>query len=291
MNTPQIAAFARLAKENTPPISALEGQKTLISRTMHALEYDPVHDELVVNSPLNNAILTFRGGASGEEAPVRVILGPKTQIQSTGYDGNDKMAMDPVNGEIYIPVASGNGPGKGAILVFDRLADGDVPPKRVLAGPDTGFTFPSARGTGFPYIAIDAKRNLLIVANGGALLFFDRTASGNAKPKFEIRGPSTLQGGGGYSPIRVTDAGWIVGGCDRGSVCAWNMNEHGDVAPRWRIPVQKLGGVPLAGQLTLDSVNKELIVPNGGRNVVMTFAWPEVFDEVAPPEAAVSARN
>ena len=95
MNTPQIAAFARLAGENTPPVSALEGQKTLISRTMHALEYDPVHDELCVNSPLNNAILTFRGGAKGEEPPVRVIQGPRTQIQSTGYDGNDKMAMDP----------------------------------------------------------------------------------------------------------------------------------------------------------------------------------------------------
>jgi len=84
VNTPQIAAFARLAKENTPPVSALEGQKTLISRTMHALEYDPIHDELCVNSPLNNAILTFRGGAKGEEAPVRVIQGPHTQIQSTG---------------------------------------------------------------------------------------------------------------------------------------------------------------------------------------------------------------
>ena len=58
---------------------------------MHALEYDPIHDELCVNSPLNNAILTFRGGAKGEDAPIRVIQGPHTLIQSTGYDGNDKM--------------------------------------------------------------------------------------------------------------------------------------------------------------------------------------------------------
>ena len=136
MNTPQIAAFARLAKENTPPVSALEGQKTLISRTMHALEYDPVHDELVVNSPLNNAILTFRGGAKGEEAPVRVILGPQTQIQSTGYDGNDKMAMDPVNGEIYIPVATSVVVAPERSTRRTRVTDGDtepassIPPKR-----------------------------------------------------------------------------------------------------------------------------------------------------------------
>ncbi|HEY6330398.1 MAG TPA: hypothetical protein VI756_13765, partial [Blastocatellia bacterium] len=67
-----------MAKDNTAPVSALGGQKTLISRTMHALEYDQVHDELIVNSPLSNAILTFRGGAQGEEPPVRVIQGPRT---------------------------------------------------------------------------------------------------------------------------------------------------------------------------------------------------------------------
>jgi hypothetical protein len=284
VNTPQIAAFARLARENTVPVSALEGQKTLISRTMHALEYDPVHDELVVNSPLNNAILTFRGGAKGEEAPVRVILGPRTQIQSTGYDGNDKMAMDPANGEIYIPVASSGGAGKGVILVFDRTTNGDVPPKRVLGGPDTGFNFPSARGTGFPYVAIDAARNLLVVSTGLSFRVFDRMASGNAKPKFVIEGSNTLIGGGGpnATPLRITEKGWIVGGCDRGSVCAWNLNESGNVAPRWKIPVQKLAGVGLAGELTIDPIHKEVIVPNGARNVVMTFAWPEVFDEAAP---------
>jgi hypothetical protein len=49
---PQIAAFARLAGENAPPVRALEGQKTLISRTMHGFAYDSIHDEIVVTSPL-----------------------------------------------------------------------------------------------------------------------------------------------------------------------------------------------------------------------------------------------
>src|SRR5437763_9632679 len=136
---PQIAAFARMAGENTPPVRALEGQKTLISRTMHGSMYDPLHDEIVVMSALAQAILTFRGGASGEEPPVRAIQGPHTQIQSTAYDGNDKMAMDAKNGEIYIGVATQGGAGKGVTLVFDREANGDVPPKRVLGGPNTGF--------------------------------------------------------------------------------------------------------------------------------------------------------
>jgi len=33
---------------------------------MHALAYDAVHDEIIVNSPLAQAILIFRGGANGE---------------------------------------------------------------------------------------------------------------------------------------------------------------------------------------------------------------------------------
>jgi hypothetical protein len=262
----------------------LEGQKTLISRTMHALEYDPYHDELVVNSPLNNMILTFKGGAMGEEPPVRVIGGPHTQIQSTGYDGNDKMALDAKNGEIYIGVATSGGAGKGVILVFDRGADGDVAPKRILGGPDTGFNFPSAKGQGFPYMAVDSDRNLLIVSTGGKLLVFDRTADGDAKPKFVIGGTNTLLGAAGPNrgSIRTTAAGWIVGECERGSVCAWNVNEPGNVAPRWKVPVEKIAGVGLGGQLTLDAIHKELIVPNGARNVVFTFSWPEVFDQPAP---------
>jgi DNA-binding beta-propeller fold protein YncE len=293
VNTPQIAIFPRLADVNTPPISALEGQKTMISRTMHALEYDRIHDELVVNSPLNGAILTFRGGATGEEPPVRMILGPKTQIQGTAYDGNDKMAMDPVNGEIYIGVATSGGAGKGQILVFDRLANGDAAPKRILGGPDTGFTFPTARGQGFPHMVIDPVRNLLIVSTGGSMMVFDRTASGNAKPKFIIQGKETMLGGGANGgSVRVTEKGWIVVGCDRGSVCAFSINDSGNVAPHWKIPVAQIAGVGLGGQLTLDPFHKELIVPNGGRNVVMTFSWPEVFDEAATPSTlGTSALN
>ena len=283
MNSPQIAAFARLAKENTPPVSALAGQKTLISRTMHALEYDPIDDELFVNSPLNNAILTFRGGAKGEEPPIRVIQGPHTQIQSTGYDGNDKMAMDPIHGEIYIPVATSQGPGKGVILVFDREANGDVAPKRILGGPDTGFQFPTSKGQGFPYLAIDPFRNLLVASSRTSLLIFDRTASGNAKPRAVIEGAKTGLADGataaGGNSIKISPKGFIVGGCSpRGSVCAWTIADRGDVAPRWRIPVPQIAGVGLAGQLALDPIHQELIVPNGARNVVMTFRWPEIFE-------------
>jgi hypothetical protein len=126
---PQIAAFARLAGENTPPVRALEGQKTLISRTMHGFSYDDIHDEIVVMSPLAQAVLIFRRGANGEEAPVRVIQGPHTQIKGTATGANAIVSIDAMNNEVYVPVNVPN-----AILVFDLRANGDVPPKRVLRG-------------------------------------------------------------------------------------------------------------------------------------------------------------
>src|SRR5262249_16636963 len=109
---------------------------------MHGFSYDPIHDEIVVNSPLTQAILTFRGAVSGEEAPVPVIQGPKTQILGMGYPALSPVTADPAHNEIFLPIGSGGYRGAGTggpegVLVFDRMGNGDVAPKRMLAGPDT----------------------------------------------------------------------------------------------------------------------------------------------------------
>ena len=274
MNHPQIAAFARLAKENTLPTRALEGQKTQISRTMHALAYDAIHDEIIVNSPLAQAILIFRGGANGEEPPLRVIQGPKTQIQGTDYDGNDQMAYDDVHGEIYIPSD------RNKILTFSREQNGDVAPIRVLGGSNTGI-----RGStrGHARVGVDPVHNLLIVtspaapgsSDGASMLIFDRTANGNVRPKSVIQGPLT-QVGGGSAAHAASDKGFIIAGCGASSICAWSINDKGNISPRSRIPVQQITGVAPSG-IALNPKDKEVIVTSGNRNRVMTFSWPEVF--------------
>src|SRR5262249_54537534 len=175
-----MAAFAGEAKKNQPPVRAIEGQKTLLSRTMHGFSYDRLHDEVVVNSPLTQAILIFRGSVNGEEAPIRVIQGPKTRILGMGYAALSTVTADPENNEIFLPVGSGGyrpggTGGTEGVLVFDRMANGDVAPKRILSGPDTQIRSAS------PHVAVDSVHNLLIVKSNG-LLIFDRTASGNTKP-------------------------------------------------------------------------------------------------------------
>src|SRR5687768_16528244 len=89
---------------------------------MHALAYDDVHDEIVAPQPFAQAIVTFRGGANGEEAPIRIIQGPSTQLEYP-----DQVAIDPANNEILVPEGD-------KVLVYSRTANGDAAPIRVLQG-------------------------------------------------------------------------------------------------------------------------------------------------------------
>ena len=118
MAHPQIAAFARVANGADEPTRRIEGQRTLLGRTMHGIEYDEVHDEIVVPQQFAQAIMTFRGGANGAEVPIRVIQGDQTQLARP-----DRMAIDPVNNEIFVPDG-------GKILVFAREANGNVAPTK-----------------------------------------------------------------------------------------------------------------------------------------------------------------
>ena len=89
------------------------------------MAYDPVTDEILVPANHAWAILTFRGDANGDAAPVRKINGAKTQIVSPSA-----VSIDPMHGEIYVPQDR-------KVLVFRREADGDVDPVRILQGADT----------------------------------------------------------------------------------------------------------------------------------------------------------
>ena len=263
MNHPQIAAFARLAKENTPPLRKLEGKGTLLGRTMHDFAFDSIHDEIVVTNPFAQAILTFRGNASGEEAPKRVIQGPHTRIVSER--GMDKVGIDPVNNEIYVATSLNE------ILVFPREANGDVAPSRIITGT----------GGGRPAIRIDSARNLLLVAaegGGGGMLIFDRTASGNAKPKAVFPGPSGNQ-------FEVYN-GYVIS-VGHNSILAWSLDDAGkpDIRPRLKL------NAPLgdrAGQtgIVLDPAHKEAIIGTGAGNEVRTFSAPELFNLVTTKSAS-----
>ena len=165
---PRIAAFARTADKNAVPVRSIEGSNTQLNRTVHAIVYDEIHDEIVVPSDIGQAVMTFRGAANGNEAPIRVITGPKTGLGKTS-----KLSADPVNNELI--AWSG-----GLILFCDRLANGDVAPKRTLGGPNNRFSMGN--------VDVDTLHDLLIVSGGSTISIFNRTASGDTKPIRVITG-------------------------------------------------------------------------------------------------------
>ena len=118
---------------------------------MHDIRFNEVDDEIIVPSPFADAILVFRGGANGQEAPIRIIQGPRTQI------GGSRLAIDTKNREIFVP-ADG-----GGIAVLPLDANGDVAPVRQSPGGPSGG---EALMIGNPgAVGYDSKRQEILVPN------------------------------------------------------------------------------------------------------------------------------
>jgi len=214
------------------------------------------------------SVQIYRGDSNGEVAPVRIIQGPKTQLVNP-----DKVMIDSVNREIYVPQGS-------KVLVFDGDGKGDIAPKRIL-GPIPGL--------GASNVDVDAVHNLMVVGGGGGrngarFQIFDRTASGNVKPKWVIQGPKTelqrLQGPHAIQPTRGLIIAGVrtveeLGGPDN-FVGVWDEMRGGDVPPLFRIGgpnvlLQQVRGV------TLNFKHKEVIVSDKRINGVLTYYFPEIF--------------
>jgi hypothetical protein len=283
---PRIAAFARLANGNIAPARVIEGQISKLSRTMHGIFYDAVHDEVFVPVALAGAVLVFRGDANGAVAPIRVLQGPKTQIVRP-----DTLTVDVPHDEVI--VASG----EESYLVFPRGASGDVAPTRVVGGPKTGIA--ALYG-----LAVDPERNLIIAQSRTAeglaeqpdtIRFFDRQANGDVEPRYVLGGPHT-----GILKIRQIEVdparGWLfvavpnnVRAYDPGDqlptqwdvsrlgfIGVWRVTDSGDVPPRAAIKGPVAGTVWPMG-LAFNASAGELYYVDMVRNGLYTFGVPELF--------------
>lgn len=281
MAHPQIAAFARLAEENSRPTRLLAGQATLLSRTMHDVRYDAVNDELLVTNPFGRAILAFRGGADGNEAPIRIIQGPSTLMGDPRRlaGGPDRLDVDPVHDEIFI--ADGD-----RVLVYPRTGNGDVAPIRVIQGPDTQL---DGEGT----VAIDPVNNVIAVAQDvvrassgrqAHILIFDRTADGNAAPRGIIHGPKTEITRINQMQI-FSPKGWIIAAQpgfidlqtpEGAFIGIWSIHDNGDVPPRWKLGGPNTAMIKPRG-VAINPKHKELMIADMRLNAVLTYYFPEIF--------------
>ena len=288
MAHPQIAAFARLADGDAKATRSIAGQNSLISRDVHDMAYNALTDEIVIPQARAQAIMTYRGGANGDEKPIRIINGPATQLTTPM-----RLGLDAVHKEIFVPSYRGD-----AILVFPSDGEGNVAPIRTIKGLDTQL--------GAAALTIDAVHNLLIVAGprparqqsdkagigfggggeggGGHILIFNRTDNGNVKPRAAIFGAKTKIGSSAQSLITVNPSRqFILRGVpsdERSSpnnfVGVWSENDNGDVPPRWMIggPNQLLRQVR---GIVLVPKDKTVVISDKYVNMVLTYYFPEIF--------------
>ena len=274
-----------MADGNVNPSRVVEGQKAGLARALHGIVYDKVHDEIIAPNPFAEAILFFRGGTNGEEAPIRVIQGPNTQLDG-GPDWNtpDSVAYDPVHDEVYTRIRRGHGADAvPAILVFPREGNGDVAPIRVLRGPKTMMKDPYR-------IAVDAENNMLVIANSepAGFLIFNRDDSGDVAPKAIISGPNTGIPGNPQQirmdPERRQFMAGIYGLRDElgnrlpGFVGVWNYTDNGDVAPKAVIRGSRTQLMAPRG-LDINPAEKEIYVADRAVNKLLTYYAPHIFGE------------
>jgi DNA-binding beta-propeller fold protein YncE len=292
--------FARLANGIVAPKRVIEGQATNLSRTMHGIAYDAIHDEIVIPVALSGAVLVFKADASGEVPPLRAIQGTRTRLVRP-----HTVAVDPVNNEILTA-----DPSMRAIVVFDRMANGNVAAKRVISGPKTGLL-------DIVGLDVDPIRNVIVAAsrkgNGEkvGLFVFDRLANGDVEPKRFIGGPSsklahfrqvTIDPGTGniflaQQNTRMKQMEAYVldqpregfkaqekddedddsdsGRLDQmGFIAVYGPDDDGDIPPR---AIIKGPGIRLAGAagVALNPRKKEIITVGG--NGFQTFLLPDFF--------------
>jgi len=328
---PRIAVFARSANGNLNPTRSIGGQRSKLTRTVHGMAMDSVHDELFVPVPMAASILVFRGQADGDEPPIRVIQGPKTSLVFPFA-----LAFDPVHDELIVTDGKG-----GTVFSFARTANGDVAPLRAIRGPKTRLGY-----MGGP--AVDTKRDLLLVwsadperTDKGAIFVFNRLDDGNVEPRAIIAGPNAGMGrpfnlavvgdnivatifrnnynspynqtqprseefhrkviaervaAGAMPPKPVSQDPTVISlpsafdSSDPGFIGVWRISDNGNIAPRFMVRGPSTG-IVVPAALTIAPEHKEVIVADGASNSVLSFFLPEIFDNPTSKAASPAVKE
>jgi len=180
-----VVVFRKMAQGNEKPLRTLAGNRTQLADphgialdTKNNLVYVGNHGNAKSNGVAGSgrfvppSIAVYPLQASGDTAPVRVIQGPRTQLNWPAA-----MALDQERGELYVANDSGD-----SLLVFGSDASGDTAPIRVVKGPKTGIKNPTG-------VFVDGKNKEVWVSNMGnhRATVYPLAADGNTAPLRTIR--------------------------------------------------------------------------------------------------------
>jgi hypothetical protein len=195
-SNPRITVYPKQASGNVRPIEEIIGSNTGLSYPI-AVAVDKSGDIYVVNytgevsgSGHLGSITVYAPGATGNVSPTATIAGSRTALS-----GPQGIAIDPVNGEIYVsnePTGSDPAIGsseEGSISIYARGSNGNVAPLARIHGSATelgdpfGLTFDDA---GNLYVA-----SVVSGSESDSVAVFAAGSNGNVAPTRIIQGNLT----------------------------------------------------------------------------------------------------
>ncbi len=270
---PAVFAFDKFAEGNDPAKRILEGYHTQLAYP-HGVAVDPENQLMYVIN--NGAVADSYGGLAWRRWPVPQLDGEPPMNTLWGVPCQNVPGIDCQNGGEWYREFPGNRykflgrgtviPGSGrfeppSITVYPIKADGDVPPIRVIQGPNAQLNWPM-------HIFVDSENGELFVANAGgnSILVFRVTDNGDVAPIRTIKGPQT----GLRNPVGV----WVdnendevvVSDVRTHSVSVFRRTADGDTPPLRVIRNSPLGvEAPSLGRVTgiaYDSRRDQILAPN-----------------------------
>src|SRR2546427_3100692 len=182
---PEVAVYRKGASGDEKPLRSLQGESTRLSdvhgialdtknKLLYVTNWGHVSDYRIAGTGRfeDPSISVYPLGANGDNSPLRIIKGPKTQM-----DWPAQMAIDPDSGDLYVANDIGH-----SVLVFKGTDQGNVAPNRVIKGSRTGLLNPSG-------VFVDTKNKELWVSNFGnsSAVVYPLNADGNVSPLRTIR--------------------------------------------------------------------------------------------------------
>lgn len=189
-----ILVYDRMA--NTPPSAKMTEPKRMIGGLNTKIEFqcglyiDPLNGDIfAVNNDTVDRLVIFSRQAKGDVPPTREIHTPH---------GTFGIAVDEQAEELYLTIQHDS-----AVVVYRKYAKSEDSPLRVLQGDQTKLADPHG-------IAVDAKNNLIFIANHGATHSVDASLKGSkgnrssGKSNWPLERAFAVPGSGRNLPPSIT---------------------------------------------------------------------------------------